>query len=585
MSHFYIIQLKILFFLLLLQVPWMFIFCVIFKRRSLKNNIFLGLCGGLAASITSLYIFAALGSFSLVPYWLLFTWVVSLIVLFKQRALFKNIKSEKATYLFWSVLALIAVFYAIPVFSTDFPIGWDPTFHCLLARKIQYSGQLATTWQPFEQIAVNYPLGIHTFIAGLAYLDKAETHLIFQTLHLPVMLLYSVGIYLIACKIFRNRVVGIFAMVSFAFLTDWGSFFNLYQWGGMPTEIAGLMALALILLMIGQRSRLEFVPAVMLCGSMVLVHHLTAFIYFLVIAFFILLNLITRKKLDRCSKKFLMTGFFTLVGYSFFIVPYVLKVSSLGGTSVLKFCEEPIIALDMIVKNLGIVVVVFGIIGLIFVLRSRISNSRTRFLLGWFTGLILFFTVFDHLYRMGAVMILNENFAAFTPSRFLTLLSCPMACYAGFGLKQLAIRLEKIFPVNLKRAVVPLLCLAAAGVAIRPMIKASERRALSPETRALGEMIKQRTPPNAFIFDRLLLGMNERCWLPYLTWRQTLVTPVPASENRRAVYREKLSYLEKNLTDRSKIKQWLEQRGLEGYFVLTGKDGKPVLVKLFKEKR
>jgi len=46
MNHFNIIQLKILFFLLLLQLSWMFIFCAIFKRRALKDNIFLGLCCG-----------------------------------------------------------------------------------------------------------------------------------------------------------------------------------------------------------------------------------------------------------------------------------------------------------------------------------------------------------------------------------------------------------------------------------------------------------------------------------------------------------------------------------------------------------
>jgi len=218
MHDFNLIQLKILFFLLLAQLPWVFIFWTIFKQRPLKDSIFLGLCGGLAVTISIFYIFAALGSFFLIPYWLLLTWIFSFIMLFKQHALFKNIKVKKA-YLFWSVLGLIAIFYAIPVLSTDFPIGWDPTFHCLLARKIQYSGQLAATWQPFEQIAVNYPLGMHAFIAGLAYVTKAEPHIIFQTLHLPVMLLYSLGIYLIACKIFRNHTVGILAMVSFAFLT------------------------------------------------------------------------------------------------------------------------------------------------------------------------------------------------------------------------------------------------------------------------------------------------------------------------------------------------------------------------------
>ena len=584
MNHFNIIQLKILFFLLILLLPWVFILYSIFKERALKYNVFLGLCGGLAASITSFYILALLGRLSLIPYWLLLTWIVSFIVLFKQRVLFRKIKTSKKTCLFWSCFALIAIFYAIPVFSTDFPIGWDPTFHCLLARKIQYSGQLATTWQPFEQIALNYPLGIHAFIAGLASLAKTEAHLVFQTLHLPIMLLYSVAIYLISCKIFRNRTSGVFAMLAFAFLTNWGSFFNIYQWGGIPTEIAGLMALSLILLVIDQHNRLEFIPALLLCGSMVLAHHLTAFVYFLIIAFSISLNLIINKKLDKVSKRFLTTGVFTLIAYSFFIIPYALKISTLGGTSVLKFYEEPIITLDVAVKNLGVTVVILGIVGLIFVLHSKRKDIRIRFLLAWFTALLLFFTIFDHLYRMGALMIFKENFAAFTPSRFLTLLSCPVACYAGFGMKQLARKLGKILPSALKLMLVPLLCVIMVGFALRPMIKAAKRQALSPKTREIAAMIKEQTSSNAFIFDRLTLGLNERCWLPYLTWRQTFVTPIPASENRSAVNCNKISYLNKNLSKPENIKKWLDKRGLEGYFVLEDKNGRIIIIKLFKEK-
>jgi hypothetical protein len=37
---------------------------------------------------------------------------------------------------------------AWPVFSLEYPLGWDPTFHLILARKILESNALCTDWRP-----------------------------------------------------------------------------------------------------------------------------------------------------------------------------------------------------------------------------------------------------------------------------------------------------------------------------------------------------------------------------------------------------------------------------------------------------
>ena len=66
------------------------------------------------------------------------------------------------------LLGLVAVSrYSVAV-QTDLPPGWDPTFHLLLAGRIQETGQAIRDWRPFVDAALNYPIASHTLLAVLS---------------------------------------------------------------------------------------------------------------------------------------------------------------------------------------------------------------------------------------------------------------------------------------------------------------------------------------------------------------------------------------------------------------------------------
>jgi hypothetical protein len=125
-------------------------------------------------------------------------------------------------------------------------------------------------------------------------------------------------------------------------------------------------------------------------------------------------------------------------------------------------------------------------------------------------------------------------------------------------------------------------CVLAISLGIPLFVRTCKLCSIRSDVLVAAELIRKETPPNAFIFDKLTLSLNERCWLSYLTWRQTLFSPVPSSENRKKVYNEKLLYLERNLNNPVKIREWLEQRGLEGYMVVPAGERRVKIIKLFR---
>jgi len=287
----------------------MVIFARFFRHRPIGENAFLSLCSGLGICTTVFYILAVFGLVQFAWIWIAGSPVAALILLPGIKECFsdKRLSGDgNARYMFWGLLAVVAAAYAIPVFSTDYPLGLDPTFHCILIQKILNSGSLAANLHPFEDITVNYSQGMHVFLAVLAKLSGQPPHLVFQTMHLPLMVAYSAGVYLLAVRIFRNALVGFWAMLIFAFVD--GFFFSVYQWGGMPTEMSGLLGLGFLLCILGLRRRLEYVCAILICGAMLLTHHLTVFIYFVSIGFFLTVSFLAQRKLTGSPKDLLLSA-------------------------------------------------------------------------------------------------------------------------------------------------------------------------------------------------------------------------------------------------------------------------------------
>lgn len=570
------------------SLPWVFLLWRVFRGRSVLARFFLGGSCGLAASIIACYLFTLLGFFEYCSLWMLFPWALLITRTVYDFGDFSRLVPDRIPYRCldpWLLLfPLIAIIFAIPVLMSEYPPGIDPTFHCLVARKIVLSGHLAADMLPFEDIDLNYTQGIHSFIAAVSTISGQPPHMVFQLLHLPFMLLYVAGIYFVARQILKDRIAALLAMAAFALMTDGGRFFIAYTWGGLPTEIAGTFALAFLLLMMKLRSPPEYAAAIVLCGAMVVSHHLTALIYFLAVMFFIVSDLLFRRSRLACviPRRFFIAGCGTLAAYCWFIVPYAMKLSNVGGTSVFRFAEEPMITPWQAVHNFSYLLAVAGIVGICYGLKRFHDRPRFRFLLGWFAGILLFYVLLDYVYRFGALLIFGEAFSAFIPSRFLFFLTCPLAIFAGLGMRVLMNRLTTFLPRKTSN-VVPFFFVA--GLVVRGFcasLTVAGDTVVRPAVIEVADLIRSTTPPNAFIFDRLSLDLNERCWLSYLTWRQMLLSPVPSTENREKVYLEKLAYLDANLGYPEKIREWMRRRGLEGYLVFESADGTYEIVKLYR---
>src|SRR5208283_335513 len=59
------------------------------------------------------------------------------------------------------LLLLVVVLQGVVVMRSPVPRGWDPTFHLLLAKKIALSDHVIRDWMPFDNAALNYPIGSH----------------------------------------------------------------------------------------------------------------------------------------------------------------------------------------------------------------------------------------------------------------------------------------------------------------------------------------------------------------------------------------------------------------------------------------
>lgn len=164
-----------------LLFPWTLIALRVFVGYAFYDRLLAGLVGGLAATVSLGYALATLGWLD--HYWVVYAvaWVLAVLLLARGE-----VAMRWPAGAWWLVLTLglVLLAEAIPVFSTEYPLGWDPTFHLILARKILEGHVLAADWGPFEPIPVNYTQGLHVYIALVADFARQPVHTAFQVLHL-----------------------------------------------------------------------------------------------------------------------------------------------------------------------------------------------------------------------------------------------------------------------------------------------------------------------------------------------------------------------------------------------------------------
>jgi len=96
-----------------------------------------------------------------------------------------------------------------------------------------------------------------------------------------------------------------------------------------------------------------------------------------------------------------------------------------------------------------------------------------------------------------------------------------------------------------------------------------DREAFPAAISEAAEVARENTPEGSFV---IYVGQKKSIeWLPYLAWRPTVYTPIPASENRRVVFEKRGIF--QGVVDMKAAAGWLEQRDLRGYVIRRGSDG------------
>jgi hypothetical protein len=412
-----------------------------------------------------------------------------------------------------SNVALIMVLLLVAGLETDslrrqiVPLGFDPSFHLLLAKKIALSGRLIHDWQPFENATLNYPIGSHLLIALFARFSGLSLPRAFQFLMVTFSLLSALAIYALASEYFASEIVGLYAAIAYSFWAFVGST-DYLRWGGLPNQFGMLLGLGIFSLAIRegeQRKRAALMA--LLFASVCLTHH-----HVMLTMGLILLGLSGFFWATNDPEKRYRTTFAALaagsVAASFFLIPYAMKASSLSKTEVFRVSDNwPV---------LGPLLVVFALLGALLDYFRKPAKPHVFHFVSLM--LLVLYALFGWVYYFYEFETKGIGFAAFTPSRFVTDLVYLLSLFAGYAFYRIQQYLGWRTPIMIAVAL-------SLGYLNYPLWEQVFLPTEDPGRFAAYDWIQNNTPADSIV-------LTSDLWACYATWRRTLGTPMPVSEPR-----------------------------------------------------
>jgi hypothetical protein len=465
-----------------------------------------GSCLGLGLAV---FLASAISHFDL--RWFYVVWagvgVLSLILVLKRRS--PPAANEPTSR--WMILILLLVAssrFAIAL-PQDLPDGWDPSFHCILARKIQLLHHSISDWMPFESVALNYPTGSHTLVAVLSTIVGLPVHTVFKDL-IPLLGALMTGqVYLLARRAGLDESAALFAALAYGLWADFGSI-NYYGWGGLPNEIGMLFFISMLTAWLESRSAIMTIQY----AALILSHHHVM----LTSAAILAVTLAWPGKIDR--RRIILAGLAAVLLDAFFLIPYAAKISTLASTHVLHSGENRLDLFRYVLPSVGIAFLILSVCGIAIAIWNRPNTSIHPIALIAVITLTALYLICEYLWPAitGSTIL--------TPSRFPTDMSCFLALFAGGA----AVFFQR--NLRLPRAVIVVLMLLVA-LTLMPIWRSEWKgQGEMPDYLAACHWINQNTPPAAYVIsDGAINGIdNQFSWIPYLTWRRGAYTPLPDSE-------------------------------------------------------
>jgi hypothetical protein len=523
------------------------------------------------------YLAAAVSHWDLRAFYPLWAGValVALIAWFKAPASVATDASRFISMLMAAVLLAVALTRFAVALPQQLPDGnLDPTFHLLLARKIQMTHHAIDDWRPFADVTLNYPTGSHMLIVVLAAFSRLPLEDVFRLL-VPALGVLSTGqIYVLGRRVTGDAVTAVCSAAIYGLWAWYGSL-DYFRWGGLPNELAMLMFISALGVWFDPMPKRRSIGVMAIfIAAMVLVHHHLMIVAGGVIAMTVAWSAIRefsafekrpspqpsppstrergpegllaialgtnlreaaelpdrmegsispRRRGEPSTMNLLSASMLAGVLISFFLIPYAAKAANFGSTGISRVGEGEL-NLFALPSDMGRALVGLSLIGICFWIFHRI---RLHFLVGVaLSTMAVMFVAGEYAVPMIQGMLGKPSFTVFTPSRFLTDMNYFLPMVAAAALLYIRQRFK------IHWIAVPAVILLATlldygnwqGLAEEP---------LPPGYIEACRWIQQNTSPDTIVDDAI--NLSERRipitnWTSYLAWRRTDVPPLPVSE-------------------------------------------------------
>ena len=442
----------------------------------------------------------------------IFLWTLlsagSLFLLVKEAKSFTpRLGPEAISFAF--ILGLSGLVRFLPVYFHEYPRGWDPYFHVLLAVKITQAQTHIYDWLPFESISLNYPIGAHLSLAVLHKLTNIPHHEIFKPMLALFSTLLGAQVYSLVSNATHNRSIALYATAAYSFLAVYGSL-GYYGWGGLPNLMGMYLLMGALtwLISFDEGPQRPYGLVFIFTAICFLNHHVlatTAIVIIVLILYF-------RKKNTKIWT-LALTGLLSSPAALYYIYMKSMNSYKIADTGLLHY-SEPLHTLDFISNHVGAVYLVLLLLG-IFVYRTRSYQVHKTLIISNGTLLILFF-IFEYGTRLINLYLSGNSLAFFTPSRFLTDAVPLLAVFTGIFLWHL----QKTTAQS-KIAIIALILVFSTSnykaytQFFTPVVPRHYRQAY--------QWIKENTDLDTVVLDRHIFA-------PLLTQRVSSNTPIPTSE-------------------------------------------------------
>jgi hypothetical protein len=452
------------------------------------------------------------------------------------------------------LILLIAAVRLAPLAVQQIPMGWDSSFHALLASATVTSGRLPS-WAPYERMPLNYPYGAHTFMAEITLLTGVAPDRVFAALISGVFpVLTCLALYALALRLLRGSGYALAAVVAYGLLGYWGSV-NYAVWGGLPNEIGCFLAVTFFAVLFSPNATWrQIIAGGLILGAIPLAHHHVMVTVALLLAVFALYLLARRRRGEHDERRLLrnlaLMALVAAVSVAYYALPLALRAGRLQDTGAAIYREE---LGDSPLLGSGVALIILAIAGALALyappawrarwlgVGSRVTRLARGFLALTCLTLIGAFVAGYYLYGYISYTWLTQGqatYSLFTPSRFVTDLTYFLALYAAIPLAALWRWLgvagarfamgDPGAPQVLGACAQGALLLALLGVACSSV---AQQFGPGAGQLAAGEAqefawARAQTP-----VETVALNVDATAhWAPYFTGRESAITPIPTSE-------------------------------------------------------